>query len=475
VVAVLVLGFDLRWRRWVSWADARSAPFDDLPPLDGVVITDPASLAADARDVGDIVHQTPVAVLRPGSVDDIQKMIRFCRRYRIKVVARGQGHTTFGQSQVKGGLVIEMASLSTIHSIAPDAAEVDAGVKWSDLVKAAVPEGLTCPVLTSFTGLSIGGTLSVGGISGVYNEGAQVDHARELEVVTGAGDVKRCSLSQDRDLFEAALAGLGQCAIITRAVVDLVPARRRARVFFLNYTDNATFFADFRRLLERGELDEAYNMWVPDGARGLVYQLNLVKYYDPSAPPDEALLLRGLSVPASAATVIDLPYLDYVLRVDALVDQLRAAALWEGWQRPWFDVFLSSSAVERFLGDVIPTLTPEDVGPTGFVLLFAQRRSALTRPFLRVPEGGDWTFLFDILTSASSPGQSRAFAKRMLARNRRLFEAARREGGTRYPISAIPFDRGDWARHYDGVFPELVQAKHRYDPDGILTPGPGIF
>ena len=475
VVAVLVFGFDLRWRRWVSRADARSPPFDNLPPLDGVVVTDPASLAAGACDVGNIVHETPVAVLRPGSVEDIQKMIRFCRRYRIKVVARGQGHTTFGQAQVKGGLVIEMASLSTIHSIAPDAADVDAGVRWSDLVKAAVPEGLTCPVLTSFTGLSIAGTLSVGGISGVYNKGAQVDHARELEVVTGAGDVQRCSLADNRDLFEAALGGLGQCAIITRAIVDLVPARRLARVFFINYTDNATFFADFRRLLERGELDEAYNMWIPDGARGLIYQLNLVKYYDPSAPPDDAVLLRGLNVSPSAATVVDLPYRDYVLRVDALVDQLRAAALWEGWQRPWFDVFLSDSAVEQFLGEVIPTLTPEDVGPTGFLLLFAQKRSALTRPLLRVPDSGDWTFLFDILTAASSPGQSRAFARRMLARNRRLFEAARRVGGTRYPISAIPFDRGDWARQYAGAFPALVQAKHRYDPDGILTPGPGIF
>ena len=111
------------------------------------------------------------------------------------------------------------------------------------------------------------------------------------------------------------------------------------------------------------------------------------------------------------------------------------------------------------MGDVIPTLTPEDVGTTGFLLLFAQKRSTLTRPFLRVPDSRDWTFLFDILTSASAPGQDPAFVERMLARNRRWFEAARRVGGTRYPISAIPFNRGDWARQYDGVFPDLVQAQ----------------
>jgi cytokinin dehydrogenase len=474
--AAVVFGFDARARRWISSADARrGSPFECVPPLDGVLVTDPTSLAAAAHDVGDIVHDTPVAVLRPGSVEDIQKMIRFCRRHRIKAAARGQGHTTFGQAQAEGGLVIEMATLSSIHSLAPDAADVDAGLTWIELLRAAVPQGLTAPVLTGYTGLSIAGTLSVGGISGVYNQGAQVDRARELEVVTGEGDVKRCSLAHNRDLFEAALAGLGQCAIITRAVVDVVPARQLARVFFINYADNATFFADFRRVLDRGEVDEAFNMWIPDGAGGLIYQLNLVKYYDLSQPPDNDQLLRGLSVPPYAAQVVDMPYLDYVLRVDGLIDQLKAAGLWDGWQRPWFDVFLSNDVVERFVGDIIATLTPEDVGTTGFLLLFAQKRSTLTRPLLRVPDSRDWTFLFDILTSANAPGQDPAFVERMLARNRRWFEAARRVGGTRYPISAIPFNRSDWVHHYDGVFPDLVQAKRRYDPDRILTPGPGIF
>ncbi len=474
--AATVFGFDPGARQWVSRADARHGSlFDRVPSLDGELVTDPTSLAAAAHDIGDIVHDTPVAVLRPGSVEDIQKMIRFCRRFCIKAAARGQGHTTFGQAQVEGGLVIEMATLSKIHSLRPGAADVDAGLKWIDLLRAAVPQGQTAPVLTGFTGLSVAGTLSVGGISGVYNKGAQVDHARELEVVTGEGDVQRCSPAHNRELFEAALAGQGQCAIITRAVVDLVPARQLARVYLINYTDNATFFADYRRVLNRGEVDEAFNMWIPDGAGGLIYQLNLVAYHDPSHPPDNEQLLRGLSVAPSAAQVIDLPYLDYVLRIDALIDQLKAAALWDGWQRPWFDVFLPNRAVERFVGDVIPTLTPEDVGTTGFLLLFAQKRSTLTRPLLRVPDSRDWTFLFDILTSASAPGQDPAFVERMLARNRRWFEAARRVGGTRYPISAIPFDRGDWAHQYGGVFPELVQAKRRYDPAGILTPGPGIF
>jgi FAD/FMN-containing dehydrogenase len=472
--AVTVVGFSPSTRTWISVAEA-SSPFDHVPPLDGVLVTDPTSLAADAVDVGNIVHNTPIAVLRPGSAEDIAKMVRFCRRLGIKVGARGQGHTTFGQSQVRGGLVIEMSSLHTIHSVGPASADLDAGVLWKDLLLTTVPQGLAPPALTGFTGLTIAGTLSVGGISSTYAEGGQVDHVRELEVVTGEGEVKRCSADSHRELFEVALAGLGQCGIITRATVDLVPALPLARIFQIPYRDNAEFFQDLRTLLNRGEFNEAFNVGIPNGSGGFMHGLNAVKYFDPAIPPDNVQLLRGLTVSPSAATVVDVPFLNYVLRVDAIIDLFKQIGLWDGVLHPWFDVFLPNETVEQYVGDVTPTLAADDVGATGFLLLFAKKRSALTRPFLRVPESDDWVFLFDILTANAAPGPDAAFQARMLARNRRLFDKARRAGGTRYPIGTIEFNRVDWMLHYGEEWPELVRLKQRFDPDGILTPGPGIF
>lgn len=472
--AVTVLGFNPNTRSWVTVAEAAS-PFDDLPPLDGVLLTDPASLSADAFDVGNFVHNTPVAALRPGSVEDIRKMVRFCRRFHIKVGARGQGHTTFGQSQVEAGLVIEMNALNQVHSIGSTTADVDAGVLWKDLLEKIVPQGLTPPDLTGFTGLTFGGTLSVGGISANYSNGGQVDHVRELEVVTGEGDLRRCSSTDCPELFEAVLAGLGQCGIITRAVVDLIPAFPLVRTYQLAYTDNATFFRDFRSLINRGELNDVYNLGVPNGSGGFSYQLNAAKYFEPASPPNDDHLLRGLSVSSSEATVQDVPYLDYVLRLDTLIAFFKQIGLWDGVLHPWFDVFLPNRTVEQYVGDVTPTLTPEDVGATGFLLLFAKKRSQFTRPLLRVPDSEDWFFLFDILTANAAPGPDPAFQARMMARNRRLFEKARRAGGTRYPIGTIEFDRVDWMLQYGDEWPKLVRLKERFDPDGILTPGPGIF
>ncbi|HEY3493461.1 MAG TPA: FAD-binding protein [Polyangiaceae bacterium] len=470
--AAIVFGFDPVARCWIS--EAQAAPFDHVPDLDGEIRTDPSSLAAYGTDLGNMVHNTPVAVLFPGSVKDIQKMIRFCKARGIKVAARGQGHATFGQAQAGGGLVISMRSLNQIHSIDRHCADLDAGATWKTLVQTTFPMGLTPPVLTGYTNLSIAGTLSMGGVSITNAQGAQVDRVQALEVVTGEGDREWCSEHRNSDLFSAALAGLGQCGIITRAVVDLVPAPPQSRVYLLTYSDNATFFADFRTLLNRGEFDGLYNVWLPGPAPGqFVYQLNAIKNFDPARPPDDNRLLRGLHYSALEAS--NSSYLDQVLSVDVIVDFLSSIGMFETLTHPWFDAFLPEDKIESYVGQVLPNLTPEDVGPVGFMLLFALKRSKLHRPLFRVPEQGKWVYLFDILTASATPNPGADYDARMLARNRTLFEKARAVGGTRYPIGSLEFSRDDWRRQYGRVADDLARWKRRFDPRGILTPGPGIF
>ena len=94
---------------------------------------------------------------------------------------------------------------------------------------------------------------------------------------------------------------------------------------------------------------------------------------------------------------------------------------------------------------------------------------------MRVPRQDDWFFLFDILTANAAPGPDPVFQARMLERNRTLFEKARRVGGTRYPIGSITFDHRDWVIQYGDEWPRFAALKAHFDPDGILTPGPGIF
>ncbi|NOK72767.1 MAG: FAD-binding protein, partial [Chloroflexi bacterium AL-N5] len=133
----VIVGFDPINRSWVTTAAAAPA-FTRIPHLDGVLRRDDAALTAAADDFGHIVSHRPVAVLEPGSVQDIVNMVRFARKHRLRIAGRGQGHSTYGQPQVEAGIVIDMNTLNTIHTIGTDHAVVDAGVLWSQLLQAAL-------------------------------------------------------------------------------------------------------------------------------------------------------------------------------------------------------------------------------------------------------------------------------------------------------------------------------------------------
>ncbi|MGH8774145.1 MAG: FAD-binding protein [Jiangellaceae bacterium] len=464
----VVVGFDPRGRSWVTQA-AATTPFDGVPPLDGELVTDETSLGNAADDFGHIVHRRPVAVLRPGSVGDIVAMVRFCNTHLIPAAARGQGHSTFGQPQVENGLVIDMSTLAAVHHIGADRAVVDGGAVWSSVLTAALAEDKAPPVLTDYLELSVGGTLSVGGIGGTtHRRGFQVDTVLELDVVTGEGRLVRCSARRNRGLFEAVLAGLGQCALIVRATVGLVPATEQARTYLLSYRDLATFTADQRQLVADGRFDYVEGQAVPDPAGGWSFLLEAASYFSPPAAPDDAELLAGLRYEPGTEQISDQSYFDFQNRLAPTVEFLKSIGVWF-LPHPWLNLFLPGSDVDGYVAGALGEVTPADVN--GPVLLYPFRPARLTRPMLQVPDEPVVFILGLLRTAPEIPSVIEA----MIASNRALFERARDLGGKQYPIGSIPFAPGDWAEHFSGQFRKLENAKDRYDPNRILTPGQGIF
>src|SRR5262249_39503511 len=148
--------------------------------------------------------------------------------------------------------------------------------------------------LTDYLELTVGGTLSVGGLGGASHRcGAQVDQALELEVVAGTGEVVTCSLSRERELFEAALAGLGQCGIIARARLRLVPADTKARVFRLLYDTPGAMMHDAGLLVAEERCSHLAGYLVPGPYGEWAAMLEAAAGYTPPAAPDDAYLLAG--------------------------------------------------------------------------------------------------------------------------------------------------------------------------------------
>jgi FAD/FMN-containing dehydrogenase len=443
------------------------------PPssLDGELRFDEASRATAADDFGHIVHQTPEGILLPGSEQDVGTTIRWAGGLGRKVAPQGQSHSVYGRAQVRAGIVIDMTQLRTVHDVQNDRVIVDAGAKWSEVLAATLPQGLTPPVLTDYLELSVGGTLVVGGIGSTTSQyGMQSDNVLELDVVTGTGEKVTCWPHRNADLFDAVRAGLGQVAVIIKATLTLIPAPEQVRRYGLTYPDLKTLLTDERLLAADNRFDAVQGAVLPTPT-GWKYRLDAVAQFSGNTLQDDDALLSGLSDDRPAAQVSTLPYFDYLNRLAALEQLLRSNGQWF-YPHPWLTTFIGDGEVESVVSDELATLTPADLGPFGQVVLSAFRRQAVTSPLLRLP-ADNLVYAFNLVRI---PTTSDAIeADRLVTTNRAIYERVRDASGTLYPVSAFPMSRDDWRQHFGAAWGYLRDAKQRFDPGYVLTPGYEVF
>ena len=471
LAGTFVIGFDLKWRSWITKKDRSKALLaKDFPKLDGELLTQDIDYVS--KDFGGIISQTAIAVLLPGSIDDIVKLVRFARIHTIQIVPRGNGHSTYGQSQVDAGVIIDLSTLNRVQEINASEVLVDAGATWFDVLQATIPFDRTLPVLTDYLGLSVGGTLSVGGVGGQsFNYGALVDNVVELEVVTGKGNLVTCSGDRNSVLFQSVRSSLGQFAIIVRARLRLIPAPTLARVYTLVYKNLATFMNNQELLVEDGRFDAVEGSIVPDNDGKWLFVLQATKYFNPNNEPDNDRLLSGLSFLLGSETIEDKNYFDFVNRLESVVSNLQEDGLWD-IPHPWIDLFLPADRARDFVAEVLDSLTASDFGyPTGLILLYPMNRDRFKVPFLITPNSKKF-FLFGLLRAVTSDSIG---VEAMVEANQLLYKQAIAIGGKMYPNASIAMTRIDWQQHYQSLWRSFVAHKSCFDPNKILTPGQNIF
>jgi cytokinin dehydrogenase len=444
----------------------------ESPSVPGNVSLDADVRSAAASDFGRLIHRQPRGVMKPASSDDIASLMRRAKTQGVKVAARGQGHSTYGRALVEDGVVVDMRAMNAIRDIRPDRVVVDAGVTWRDLFEAVLAVGLTPPVLTNYLGLSVGGTVAVGGIGAASSRhGLQTDNVIALDVVTGEGEEASCSATENPALFDAVRAGLGQCGIVTRATLRLVRAPERIRRFQLFYRDLPSLAADQRRVLMEGRFDQLQGAILPDGSGGWRYQLDGAVFHGGGSVPDDKAVLAGLSDERSAAVIADLTYREDALAFGKLETLLRSNGQWSHPQ-PWLLTFLRGGNAERLAADILAGLKGDAVGPFGRITFYPLLTKAFRTPLLRLP-AEDIVFVFNLIRIPAS--NDAATAERMLAENRILYDRIREAGGVQYPVGAFAMSPGDWEIHFGSGWPQLREAKRRYDPGRLLAPGYNLF
>jgi FAD/FMN-containing dehydrogenase len=440
----------------------------DRPPVGGDWSCDPAVRRAASADFGRIISRMPGAVHRPSSRADIAGMLRWASQHGLKVSARGQGHSIYGRALAGDGIVIDMSALSAIGEVRPDRVEVEAGATWGAVLEETLKHGLTPPVLTNYLGLSIGGTIAIGGIGGASSSyGLQTDNVLELNVVTGNGRELTCSASANPDLFDAIRAGLGKCGIVTRATLRLVRAPAYVRRFQLFYPDLAALTADQVWALGERRFDQLQGAVLPDPAGGWRYQLDGAVFHDGTLSSGDGGVAEGLTDLRSAAVIRDSTYRDDAHSFAKFQQLLTANGQWFHPQ-PWLLTFLRGSNAPSVAQAILDELTVADIGPFGRVTCYPISTRAVGTPQARLPEE-PVAFPFNLIRVPASG--DRSGAERMVAQNRMLYGRIRDAGGTLYPVSAMPMSPDDWRRHFGPAWPRLLDAMQQYDPDNILAPG----
>ncbi|PYV11530.1 MAG: FAD-binding protein [Acidobacteria bacterium] len=444
--------------------------------ISGQVLTDEASRQAVATDFGRLVVRKPQAVVRPASTEDVSRLLKFAAKHQLTVATRGAGHSQTGQS-LSDQIVLDVTSLDQINQQDDQGLAVvcQGGVKWRALVERLAPSALSPLVLTNNLDVTVGGTLSSAGLGvASWRFGTQADNCLELEVVTGAGEIVPCSTAQNRELFDAVRAGMGQFGVITEATLKLRRHRAKFRSYYLLYDDLNVLLGDLKLLMteERFEYVESWCVPCPQGFRKAggqrqpfaqwFYPLHLTAETDGTAGPDTGEKLRGLKFYRHVHTE-DGEIGEFFTRLDPLFALWKQAGFWD-FTHPWMECVLPWHTAPVYIGQMLQMMPPQALAG-GHILLWPARGGASSLPmFVRPP--GDFLIGFGIL-----PAIPKNFVNDLLPRLNQASQASMMAGGKRYLSGWIPFAHGDWRAHFAELWPTVVKLKKQFDPSGVLNPG----
>ncbi|KAG7584405.1 FAD-linked oxidase-like C-terminal [Arabidopsis suecica] len=465
--------------------------------------TDPSIISAASHDFGNITTVTPGGVICPSSSADISRLLHYAANGKstFQVAARGQGHSLNGQASVSGGVIVNMTCLNdVVVSKDKKYADVAAGTLWVDVFKKTAEEGVSPVSWTDYLHITVGGTLSNGGIGGqVFRNGPLISNVLELDVITGKGEVLTCSRQLNPELFYGVLGGLGQFGIITRARIVLDHAPKRAKWFRMLYSDFTTFTKDQERLismandigvdylegqifLSNGVIDTSFfppsdQSKVADLVKehGVIYVLEVAKYYDdPNLPIISKVidtLTKSLSYLPGFISMHDVSYFDFLNRVQVEENKLRSLGLWEV-PHPWLNLYVPKSRILDFHNGVIKDILLKQKSASGLALLYPTNRNKWdNRMSAMIPETDeDVIYIIGLLQSATPQN-----LPEMESVNEEIIRFCK-DSGIKIKQYLMHYTRKeDWIEHFGSKWDGFSKRKDLFDPKKLLSPGQDIF
>ncbi|XP_052199911.1 cytokinin dehydrogenase 3-like isoform X2 [Diospyros lotus] len=480
-------------------------------PDELLIQVDTNAIDSVSSDFGKLVKVMPVAVLYPSSDRDVLQLVKFSYNSHnpFPIAARGRSHSIHGQATAKNGVVVEMTWLEKHHpsrirvSSSPNSSRfyVDVGGEqlWFDVLRATYDYGLAPVSWTDYLYLTVGGTLSNGGISGQsFRYGPQINNVIEMDIITGKGEMVTCSKQINSGLFYGVLGGLGQFGIITRARIPLEKAPKMVKWVRLLYHDFSSFTRDQEHLISinkgfdyvEGSLimrKSPPNNWrssffSPSDQvlinslvvkHGIIYCLEVVKYYDDLSveyvDEEMGLLLGGLGFLPGFTFQKEVGFVEFLDRVRRGELELQAKGLWDV-PHPWLNLFVPKSGIMDFNEGAFVNILHKQNQTTGTILVYPVKRNKWDDRMSAVIPDEDIFYSVGLLRSGSD-----ADWEILENQNKEILKFCEKAGIKAKQYLPHYRTREEWMNHFGSKWDTFRERKAQFDPKMILSPGQGIF
>jgi L-gulonolactone oxidase len=213
----------------------------------------------------------------PTSAAEVGAVVRTAAADGLRVKAVGAGHS-FTPAALTTGVRVALDRLDALVSAdtATGLVTVGAGMTLRRLNAELTARGLALPNLGDIDVQTVAGALATGTHGTGARLGCLSTFVAALEIVTGTGEVLRCSAEQRPDLFAAARVNVGALGVVTEVTLRCVPA------FVLRADERPLPLDDVLADLDSFALDNDHFefYWFPYTSRALTKRNNRVDASD---------------------------------------------------------------------------------------------------------------------------------------------------------------------------------------------------
>ncbi len=434
------------------------------------------ALAQYGRDWTRAIEPAPVAAVLPGSIEEVQAIVRLAVERGLAIVPSG-GRTglSAGAVAAQGELVVALDRLDDIgdFSAVDRTVRCGAGVVTGRLQAFAEEQGLFYPVDFASSGSSqIGGNIATnaGGIK-VIRHGMTRDWVAGLKVVTGTGellDLNRGLIKNNAgyDLRHLMIGSEGTLGMIVEATISLREPPGDLAVMVLGVPDMPSIMTVLDAF--RGELAlHAFEFFSEDALARVIEHQGLQRPFDTSCPYYALLEFVGGDESLERAMALFESGIEGGWVLDGSISQsvAQARALWRlredisetisRWTPYKNDISTRVSDVPAFLQEVEAVVSANY--PDFEIIWFGHI--------------GDGNVHLNILKPDALPMAE--FQARCGEVSRWVFEIVQRYGGSVSAEHGVGLLKKDYLSYTRSVaeIEIMRQIKRVFDPAGILNPG----